>query len=121
MMCPQVLMAQGFLEQFSYEGLRFSGIGFEFGGVLSDRLTREVTGAVRIDCGRIAPNVRVLFGVSYFEGQFNETEIREFALGIQQVVDPGSSSRCFLLHRTLQHWSQQARCSTCVRASYAPR
>ncbi len=92
MVCPQALVAQGFLEQFSYEGLGFSGIGLEFGGVLSDRLTREMTGAVRIDYGRIAPNVRVLFGVSYFEGQFNETEIREFALGIQRVVDPGRSS-----------------------------
>jgi hypothetical protein len=85
-------VAQSFLEQFSYEGLRLSGIGFEFGGVVSDRLTREVTGAVRIDYGRIAPNVRVLFGVSYFRGEFNETEIREFALGIQRVVAPPISS-----------------------------
>ena len=92
LVCPQVVLAQGFLEQFSYEGLRFSGIGFEFGGVVSDRLTSEMTGAVRIDCGRIAPDVRVLIGVSYFKGEFNASEIREFALGIQRVVVPAMSS-----------------------------
>jgi hypothetical protein len=90
-LCPQVSVGQGFLEQFSYEGLRFSGVGFEVGGVVSNRLTRELTGGVRIDYGRIAPNVRVLIGVSYFKGEFNESEIREFALGIQRVVIPATS------------------------------
>lgn len=92
LLCPQVSKAQSFLEQFSYEGLRFSGIGVEFGGVASGRLTRETTGALRIDYGRIAPKVRVLLGVSYFEGEFKESEIQEFALGIQRVVDPARSS-----------------------------
>ena len=38
---PVTLPAQGFLEQFSYEGLRLSGLGVEMGGVVSDRLTAE--------------------------------------------------------------------------------
>ena len=87
LLCPQLTLAQSFLEQFSYEGLRFSGIGFEFGGVASDRLTSEISGALRIDYGRIAPNVRVLIGVSYFKGDFNETEIAEFEEGISRVVE----------------------------------
>lgn len=92
LLCPQIAEAQSFFEQFSYEGLRFSGIGVEFGGVTSDRLTREFTGAVRIDYGRIAPKVRVLLGASYFKGELNASEIRELALGIQRVVVPGMSS-----------------------------
>ncbi|MFC1639699.1 hypothetical protein ACFL3B_02930 [Gemmatimonadota bacterium] len=92
LLCPQIVGAQSFLEQFSYEGLRFSGIGVEFGGVASDRLTREFSGAVRVDYGRIAPKVRVLIGASYFEGELNATEIQELALGIQRVVNPAMSS-----------------------------
>ncbi len=86
LICPRILAAQGFLDQFSYEGLRFSGVGFEFGGVASDRLTREISGAVRVDYGRIAPDVRVLVGLSYFKGEFHETEIDEFEGGLERVV-----------------------------------
>jgi len=86
LLCPQFLIAQSFLEQFSYEGLRFSGIGFEFGGVVSNRLTREMTPAVRIDYGRIAPNVRVLIGASYFKGDFKPGEIEAFESGLERVV-----------------------------------
>jgi len=86
LLCPQLLAAQGFLEQFSYEGLRFSGIGFEAGAVASDRLTRKVTGAVRVDYGRIAPRVRVLLGASYFKGEFKPTEISKFEQGLERVV-----------------------------------
>jgi len=92
LLCPHLTEAQSFLEQFSYEGLRFSGIGVEVGGVASDRLTTELSGAVRVDYGRIAPNVRVLIGASYFKGELNETEIQELALGIQRVVIPAMSS-----------------------------
>jgi hypothetical protein len=60
--------------------------------VASDRLTTELSGAVRVDYGRIAPNVRVLIGASYFKGELNETEIQELALGIQRVVIPAMSS-----------------------------
>lgn len=86
LLIPRPSEGQSFLEQFSYEGLRFSGIGVEFGAVASDRLTSEFTGAVRVDYGRIAPNVRVLFGVSYFRGEFNPTEIGKFEDGLARVV-----------------------------------
>ncbi|NIM48413.1 MAG: hypothetical protein GTN62_01855 [Gemmatimonadales bacterium] len=86
---PGSLSAQGFLEQFSYEGLRFSGIGFEFGVVASDRLTAEPTGALRIDYGFIGPKVRVLIGASYFKGDFNADEVSQFETRLRGVVqDP---------------------------------
>ncbi len=81
--------AQSFLEQFSYEGLGFSGIGFDIGPVGSDRLTTEVSGGVRVDYGMIAPRVRVMFGANYFKGQLNQEEIVEFETQLlQNVQDP---------------------------------
>lgn len=81
--------AQSFLERFSYEGLGVAGIGAEFGVIASDRLTTEPTGAVRIDYGTIAPNVRVLIGVGYFRGAFDATEIAKFETQLRGVVrDP---------------------------------
>ncbi len=89
LLLPGSLAAQSFLEQFSYEGLRLSGIGFEFGAVVSDRLTTEPTGALRIDYGYIAPKVRVLIGGSYFKGAFNSDEIARFEDQLRRVViDP---------------------------------
>jgi hypothetical protein len=91
---PAPAAAQGFLEQFSYEGLRLSGIGVEFGAVASDRIERRPSGAVRVDYGMIAPKVRVVFGAAYFRGDFNDEEIRKFEARLRDVVvlgDPGGS------------------------------
>jgi len=91
---PAGLRAQGFLEQFSYEGLRLSGFGVEMGGVVSDRLTAEPSAALRVDYGVIAPRLRVLFGASYFRGEFNQEEISRFAQRLAQVVvDPTADFR----------------------------
>lgn len=89
LVCPAPLAAQGFLERFSYEGLRFSGIALELGAVTSDRLTSEATPALRVDYGFIAPGVRLLFGVAYFKGVFDAEEIAEFENRLRGVVqDP---------------------------------
>ena len=81
--------AQAFLEQFSYEGLRLSGIGIEFGVTGSNRLTAEPSGAVRVDYGNIAPNVRLMFGLAYFKGDFGAEEIAAFEEQLRGVVqDP---------------------------------
>lgn len=89
LLVPPPLAAQSFLEQFSYEGLGFSGIGFELGPVASDRVTTELSGGVRVDYGMIAPRVRVVFGANYFKGQLDEEEILEFERRVLQVVqDP---------------------------------
>ncbi len=84
---PNPLSAQGFLEQFSYEGLRLSGVGFELGGIVSDRLTSEFSGAVRVDYGLVAPRVRVLIGVSYFKGEFDSSQVAEFENNLARIVD----------------------------------
>lgn len=80
------LRAQGFLEQFSYEGVRFAGIGVEAGGVISNSLTTEPIGGVRVDLGLFAPRVRVMLGGSYFRGQFDADQIAEFETRLEQLL-----------------------------------
>lgn len=89
LLAPTPLGAQGFLEQFSYEGLRFAGIGFDLGMVASDRLTSEPTGSLWVDYGFIAPNVRVALRGSYFRGRFSQSELDRFETRLRELVtDP---------------------------------
>jgi hypothetical protein len=84
---PSSLAAQGFFDEFSYEGLRFSGIGIAVGAVASNRLETQFTGALSVDYGMIAPRVRVLVGVSYYRGDFKESEITDFEENLSELVD----------------------------------
>ena len=86
LLLPAPAAAQGFLEGFSYEGLRLSGIGADIGAVASDRLATEVIGSLRIDYGLIAPRVRTLLGVSYFRSRFDDAEIAEFEQKLEGLV-----------------------------------
>ncbi|GBD31128.1 hypothetical protein HRbin33_00076 [bacterium HR33] len=84
---PKSAGGQGILEQFSYEGLRLSGVGLEIGPQGSDRLVTELSGAVRVDYGFIAPNVRVLLGAGYFRAAFEPDEIEKFETRLRGVVN----------------------------------
>ena len=86
LIAPSPLLGQGFLEEFSYEGLRLSGVGVDAGVVFSNSLTTEVVGGVRIDFGTFSPKVRVVFGGLYFKGQFKEDRIREFEQRLEDLV-----------------------------------
>jgi hypothetical protein len=86
------LSAQSTLEQFSYDSLRLSGVQLDLGALGSTRLRGAITGGIRVDYGYIAPNVRVLFGLSYFKAQFSAHETQKFAARIAQLVnDPDSN------------------------------
>jgi hypothetical protein len=86
---PPTLAAQGFLEQFSYEGLHLSGIGLAGGVSVSDRLTTTASGALQIEYGRIAPKVRVVIDASYMRGDLRQSEITRFEQQLRKVVtDP---------------------------------
>jgi hypothetical protein len=84
---PSLATAQGFLDEFSYEGVRFSGVGFAVGGTISNRLETAVTGAARADFGMIAPKVRVLLGISYFQADFKADEIAKFEQNLRDLVN----------------------------------
>jgi len=90
LLVPVPLRAQGFLDQFSYEGLHFSGIGAAIGGVVSDRLEPDFAGGVSVDYGNIAPKIRVLFGLSYFRSRFHDAEISRFEDRLESLA-PGST------------------------------
>jgi len=86
LLVPVPLRAQGFLDQFSYEGLHFSGIGAAIGGVTSDRLEPDFAGGVSVDYGNIAPKIRVLLGLSYFRSRFHDAEIARFETRLERLV-----------------------------------
>jgi hypothetical protein len=86
---PASATAQGFLEQFSYEGLGLTAIGVDFGAIASNNLTTEPVGGLRIDYGAFGPKVRLVFGASYFKGEFSDEKIAEFEQKLANVVqDP---------------------------------
>ena len=83
------LAAQGVLNQFSYDNLRFSGIQVDAGPLGSSELTGTIAAGLRIDYGMIAPHVRVLLGLSYFRSQFDNQARARFEQRIRQfVIDP---------------------------------
>jgi hypothetical protein len=85
-LAPTSLAAQSFWEQFSYEGLRFSGVGLEIGPVFSNRLTTGPVGGVRVDFGHFAPKVRVLVSATYFKRGFRDAEIAEFERQLEELL-----------------------------------
>ena len=105
LLVPGPVAAQGFLEQFSYEGLRLSSISVEFGAVASDRLTTEPTVAIRFDFGYVAPKIRVLVGGAYFKGVFQDDEIAKFEQRVLDVVEnPGPQTTVNVGEISWAHW-----------------
>jgi hypothetical protein len=85
------LAAQGVLNQFSYDNLRFSGIQVDAGPLGSSELTGAVVAGLRLDYGMIAPHVRVLLGLSYFRSEFDGEARARFEQRIRQfVIDPAN-------------------------------
>lgn len=84
------LSAQGVLSQFSYDNLRFSGIQFDVGVLGASELTGATVGGIRVDYGRIAPKVRLLFGVSYFRSQFANEARDRFEARLDSIVNPST-------------------------------
>jgi hypothetical protein len=80
------LSAQGVLNQFSYDNLRFSGIQVDAGPLGSSELTGAVVAGLRIDYGMIAPRVRVLLGLSYFRSEFSNDARTRFEKSIRALV-----------------------------------
>ncbi len=89
LVAPAPAAAQGLLDQFSYEGLRLAGIGVDVGVAWSDRLERDISGALRVDAGFLAPRVRPLLSLSYLRAEYAADEIAELEARLRDVVsDP---------------------------------
>ncbi len=103
---PATVSAQGFLDQFSYEGLRLTAIGADVGVVHTDRLERTASGALRVDYGMIAPRVRTLVSLSYFRSEFNSDEIARFEERLRAIVDDPTDD--FTINVGVVNWSNVA-------------
>ena len=88
---PNRLTAQGVLNQFSYENLRFSGIQLDVGLLGASDLTGATVGGLRVDYGRIAPKVRLLLGLSYFRSRFDQQAINRLERRLDSIVNPSTS------------------------------
>ena len=86
------LAAQSVLAQFSYDSLRPSGLQADLGALGASRLRGTIVGGVRLDYGYIAPHVRVLLGLSYFKGSFDQQAIAELTRKLRSVVDDPDSN-----------------------------
>src|SRR5437867_5874139 len=84
------LTAQGVLNQFSYDNLRFSGIQLDAGVLGASDLTGATVGGLRVDYGRIAPRVRLLLGLSYFHSQFDQQARDRFERRLDSIVNPST-------------------------------
>src|SRR6267378_1385182 len=84
------LSAQGVLNQFSYDNLRFSGIQLDVGVLGASDLTGATVGGLRVDYGRIAPKVRLLLGLSYFHSRFDQQAITRFERRLDSIVNPAT-------------------------------
>ena len=93
---PNRLTAQGVLNDFSYDNLRLSGIQFDVGVLGASELTGATVGGVRLDFGRIAPKVRLMLGLSYFQSHFDQTSLDKFARKLDDFVNPGTPDNIVL-------------------------
>ena len=90
------LSAQGVLNEFSYDNLKLSGIQFDIGVLGASELTGATVGGVRLDFGHIAPKVRLMLGLSYFQSHFDQTSLDKFARKLDDFVNPGTSDTIVL-------------------------
>ncbi|HUL01917.1 MAG TPA: hypothetical protein VLV16_01665 [Gemmatimonadales bacterium] len=86
---PPALAAQAVLNQFSSENLRATAIGLDIGSVGGTNIRGTVSYALRLDFGNVAPNVRVLLGLSYFKADLSSSALERFEQRLGDVViDP---------------------------------
>lgn len=99
---PGAAAGQGFLDQFSSEGIRLSGIGVDIGGLWSDRLEHTLSGGIRADMGFIAPRIRPLLSLSVAKSRYAADEIRTLEDRLTDVVvDPTGQARVVIDSITL--------------------
>lgn len=86
-LAPAAAPAQGVLDEFSYEGLYFAGIGLDAGVMVSNKLDAAPSGAMRLDLGFFAPRVRPLVSLSFYRSDYAADEIDELEDRLRAIVD----------------------------------
>jgi hypothetical protein len=86
---PDRLAAQKVLDQFTSENVTPSAIGFDIGVLAGTNILGTNQIAVRLDCGRIAPSVRVVLGASYFSADLSSATVQHFEQRLRSfIIDP---------------------------------
>jgi hypothetical protein len=89
--CPSAhLRCQGVLNEFSYDNLRLSGIQVDAGVLGASDMMGTSVGGIRFDYGRIAPKVRLMFGLSYFRTQYANEARDRFERRLDSLVNPST-------------------------------
>ncbi|HWC74326.1 MAG TPA: hypothetical protein VG454_10360 [Gemmatimonadales bacterium] len=69
--------------------MRLSGVQLDLGVLGANQLTGTTVGGLRLDFGHIAPQVRLLLGLSYFKSHFDDHTLNKFKQAIDSIVtDP---------------------------------
>jgi hypothetical protein len=90
---PNRLTAQTVLEKFSSENLKPSAVQLDLGPIGGDQITGATTGGVRLDYGLVAPRVRVLLGLSYFQSEISAEARRRFEERLTSLInDPNGGA-----------------------------
>jgi hypothetical protein len=81
--------AQSLLDQFSAESLAPHAVGLDLGALGGTHIGGTNIVALRLDVGPVAPRVRVLLGLSYFQSHLTAAELARFAARLKAlVIDP---------------------------------
>jgi hypothetical protein len=83
----RVSSAQKVLEGFSSENLAASGLGVEVGVLSGTNIRGTNQWGLRLDFGRVAPNIRVLLGLSYFKADVSQSALDRLAQRMQSLVN----------------------------------
>ncbi len=77
------------LADYDYEYLSFRGIGADFGYIWPNKVEPAQLYSVRLDLGYLGPGVRIIPSVSYWRSNFDQQELEDLAIRINQ--QPGGS------------------------------
>ncbi len=81
--------AQSIFHRLNFDKLQISSLGAFIGKIDASQLEPANVYALSADYGEVAPNWRVVFGVSYWESRFREGVIQAFVDSLQKSVsDP---------------------------------
>ncbi len=72
------------LEDYDYEYLTFRGIGLDVGYIWPTKVEPAPLFGIRLDLGYLGPGVRIIPSISYWRSEFNDEELEDLAIRINE-------------------------------------
>jgi hypothetical protein len=73
------------LEDYDYENLALSGIGFQTGRLWPSKVLPATEYALRLDLGLLGPGVRISSAISYWQSRFQQSELERLVDGLNRL------------------------------------